>query len=76
MEDNKYLYKIIIWTGILIPNRKAIKFISIDGIDEIRNKIAAMLDGNALCITNNKGIIRCIDRTNIRDITIKQIKKL
>ena len=77
MKDvNVYLYKMIIWVGLLIPNRKVIKFISAEEIDIVRDWVAEMLNGNALCIVDYKEKIRCVDRTNIRDITVKQIKKL
>ena len=72
-----YLYKIIIWTGLFIPHCKVIKLFSAeDDMSKIKEWIAGLLDGNALCLVDNKRRVHCIDRAEIRNITIKQIKKL
>ena len=81
MGDNAdvavYLYRMVIWTGVFIPHCKIIKLVfAEDDINKIRNWIAGLLDKNALCLVDNKEKIHCIDRTEIRKITIKQIKKL
>lgn len=77
MKDvNVYLYKMIVKTGLILPTYKVIKFIAAAEIDEERDWIADELNGNALCVVDYKDRLHCIDRTEIKSITIKQIKKL
>lgn len=73
---NTYLYKMIIKMGFIFPTYKVIKFISAAGIDRERDWIADELNGNALCVVDYKNRLHCIDRTEIKSITIKQIKEL
>lgn len=75
VKDGKiYKYKMVIWKGMIIPTRKVIKFLSWNNLQEVQKWLLESLDGNAIAIKDIDDKLYCLDRTNIRSITVKEME--
>lgn len=75
VKDGKmHKYKIVIWKGLIIPTRKVIIFLSWANLQEVQKWLLESLDGNAIAIKDINDKLYCLDRTNIRNITVKEME--
>lgn len=73
-DDKIHKYKMVIWKGMIIPTRKVIKFLCWNNLEEVRKWLLECLDGNAIAIKDINDKLHCLDRTNIRSITVKEME--